>query len=80
MALQWVVALGILDLGRLRAGKATPFRGGDAKDRREGFAAYGPPFWSLCRVGGLKAIRAVALIAAIWIHRVAQLAAIGLEC
>jgi len=32
IALQWVVALGILDVWMLRTDKATPFRGGDAKD------------------------------------------------
>ena len=78
IALQLVVALGILNVWMLRSGKATLFRGGDAKNLREEFAAYGLPFWFMCVVGVLKVSLAVALIAAIWIHRVAQPAAIGL--
>ena len=76
--LQGGVALGILDVWMLRSDKATPFRGGDAKNLREESAAYGLPFWLMCVVGVLKVSMAVALIAAIWIHRVAQPAAIGL--
>jgi hypothetical protein len=78
IALQLVVALGILNVWMLRAGKATPFRGGDAKNLREEFAAYGLPFWFMCVVGVLKVGLAVALIAAIWKHSIAQPAAIGL--
>ena len=78
IALQLVVALGILNVWILRLDKATLFRGGDAKNLREEFAAYGLPFWLMCVVGVLKVGLAVALIAAIWIHRVAQPAAIGL--
>jgi hypothetical protein len=78
IALQLIVALGILNVWMLRSGKVTPFRGGDAKNLREEFAAYGLPFWFMCVVGVLKVSLAVALIAAIWIHRAAQPAAIGL--
>lgn len=78
IALQLIVALGILNVWLLRAGKATPYRGGDSKNLREEFAAYGLPFWFMCVVGVLKVSLALALIAAIWIHGVAQPAAIGL--
>ena len=78
IALQLIVALGILNVWMLRPGKATPFRGGDSKNLREEFAAYGLPFWFMCEVGVLKVGLALALIAAICIHRVAQPAAIGL--
>ena len=78
IALQLIVALGILNVWMLRSGKATPFRGGNARTLREEFAAYGLPFWFMCVVGGLKVSLALALIAAIWIHPVAQPAAIGL--
>ena len=78
IALQLIVALGILNVWLLRPGKATPFRGGEAKNLREEFAAYGLPFWFMCVVGVLKVGLALALIAAIWIHGVAQPAAIGL--
>jgi hypothetical protein len=71
IALQLVVALGILNVWILRPSKATPFRGVDAKNLREEFAAYGLPFW-------VKVGLAIALIAAIWFHRAAQPAAIGM--
>ena len=78
IALQLVVAVGILNVWTLRAGRLTPFRGGNAKSLREEFAAYGLPFWFMCVVGVLKVGLALALIAAIWIHGVAHPAAIGL--
>jgi DoxX-like family len=78
IALQLIVALGILNVWMLRSGKATPFRGGNARTLREEFAAYGLPFWFMCVIGGLKVSLALALIAAIWIHPVAQPAAICL--
>lgn len=78
VVLQLVVALGILNVWLLRPGKATPYRGGDAKNLREEFAAYGLPFWFMCVIGALKVGLAIALIAAIWFHSVARPAAIGL--
>ena len=78
ISLQLIVALGILNVWTLRAGRSTPFRGGNAKSLREEFAAYGLPFWFMCVVGVLKVGLALALIAAIWIHGVAQPAAVGL--
>jgi hypothetical protein len=78
ISLQLIVALGILNVWLLRSGKATPFRGGDSKNLREEFAAYGLPFWFMCVIGALKVSLAIALIAAIWVHGVAQPAAIGL--
>jgi hypothetical protein len=78
IALQLVVALGILNVWLFRAGKATPFRGGDARSLREEFAAYGLPFWFMCVVGVLKVGLALSLVAAVWIHRLAQPAALSL--
>ena len=78
IALQLIVAVGILNVWLLRSGKATPFRGGEARTLREEFAAYGLPFWFMCAIGVLKVGLAISLIAAIWIHGVAQPAAIGL--
>jgi len=78
LTLQLIVALGILNVWLLRSGKATPYRGGQARNLREEFAAYGLPFWFMCVVGFLKVGLALALLAALWIHSVAQPAAIGL--
>jgi hypothetical protein len=76
--LKLTAALGILNVWLLRQGKATPFRGGEAKTLREEFCAYGLPFWFMCVVGVLKVGLALALLASIWIHHLAQPAAIGL--
>ena len=78
IALQLIVGLGILNVWMVRSGKATPYRGGSAKNLREEFAAYGLPFWFMCVIGVLKVGLALALLAAIWIRSVAQPAAIGL--
>lgn len=78
LALQLIVALGILNVWLLRPRNATPFRGGDAKNMREEFAAYGLPFWFLCVIGALKVGLALALLASIWIPHLAQPAAVAL--
>jgi hypothetical protein len=78
IALQLTVALGILNVWLLRAGQATPFRGGDAKTLREEFAAYGLPFWFMAVVGVLKVGLALALLAALWFPALARPAAMGL--
>jgi len=78
IALQLIVAVGILNVWLLRSGRATPFRGGDARSLREEFAAYGLPFWFMCVVGALKVGLALALIAAIWFHSMAAPAAMGM--
>lgn len=76
--LQLVVSLGIINVWLLRAGRATPYRGGTSRTLREEFAVYGLPFWFLCAVGVLKIGLAISLIAAIWIHPLARPAAIGM--
>lgn len=78
IALQLGVALGILNVWLLRPGRPTSFRGGGAKNLTGEFAAYGLPFWFMCVIGVLKVSLAMALIAAIWFHAVAQPAALGL--
>jgi hypothetical protein len=77
-ALQLVAGLGILNVWILRSGKPTPFRGGNARNLREEFAAYGLPFWFFCLVGILKVGLALTLIAAVWIQGIAQPAAMAL--
>ncbi len=78
IALKLIVALGILNVWLLRSGKATAFRGNDARTLREEFAVYGLPFPVFCLIGILKVTFALALLASIWIPGVAQPAAIGM--
>lgn len=65
-ALQVIVALGLLNVWLIRAGKATRFRGGTAKSMREEFVAYGLPVAMMYVVGTLKVIIAVALLVGLW--------------
>ena len=47
LVIQVVIALGILNVWVLRYGKATGWRGGDAKNMEEEFAVYGLPAGSV---------------------------------
>lgn len=66
LTLQLIVALGLLNVWLVRAGKPTRYRGGDARSMREEFAAYGLPAGMMYVVGTLKVLIAAALIAGIW--------------
>ena len=66
-ALQVIAALGLLNVWLIRAGKETPYRGGDAKSIREEFEVYGLPPATMYVVGGLKILIAVAFLAGIWV-------------
>jgi hypothetical protein len=63
IALKLIVSLGILNVWLLRSGKATAYRGGNAKTMREEFAVYGLPFPVFCLIGLLKIGLALALLA-----------------
>ncbi|MGI8431815.1 MAG: DoxX family protein [Chthoniobacterales bacterium] len=78
IALQLIVAFGVLNVWLLRADKPTPYRGGDARNIREEFANYGLPVPVMFLVGAIKILLALALIAGIWIPQLVQPAAIGL--
>lgn len=78
IALQLIVALGILNVWILRSGKATAFRGGEARSLREEFAVYGLPFWFFCLIGVLKVSLALALIVGFWYPAITQPAAMGM--
>ena len=78
IALQLVVALGILNVWILRWGKPTPYRGAEARNLREEFAAYGLPVWFMYLIGVLKVGLALTLILAIWIPALAHPTAIGM--
>ncbi len=78
IASQLVIALSLLSVWLLRTGKATPWRGGDAKNMREEFAVYGlsPGFMKV--IGVLKVTLAVCLIIGFWVPAVTRPAAIGI--
>lgn len=64
--LQLIVGLGLLNVWIVRGRSATSYRGGDAKNLREEFAAYGLPGVAFYLVGALKIGAAIVLIAGIW--------------
>lgn len=78
ISLKLIVALGILNVWLLRAGKATAYRGKNAQTLREEFAVYGLPFPVFCLIGFLKVGFALALLGSIWISGVAKPAALGM--
>lgn len=65
--LQAVVALGLLNVWLLRARSATPYRGKDAGNLRDEFAAYGLPAAAFWIVGGLKVTAGVILLLGIFV-------------
>ena len=76
---QIVAAAGLLNVWLLRANRPTEYRGADAKNMREEFAAYGLPAWMVAVVGVLKVGAALALVAGIW-YRLLVLPAALLIC
>ncbi len=67
IALQILVALGLVNVWFLRFRQSTGYRGGNAHSMKEEFALYGLPLWSMYLVGALKTGVAVCMIAGIWI-------------
>ncbi len=78
IALQLFVALGVLNVWLLRANKPSPYRGGDARNLRAEFSAYGLPEAAMYLVGTIKILLALALIAGIWFPVLIAPAAIGM--
>ena len=74
---QLVIALGLLNVWLLRVGRPTSWRGGDAKNMREEFIAYGLPPWFMWAIGFVKVTLAILLIVGLWINSISRPAAIG---
>ena len=60
--LQVIVGLGLLNVWLLRRQSSTAYRGGDAKNLKDEFAAYGLPAAMFYVVGGLKIVCGVLLL------------------
>jgi hypothetical protein len=78
LVIQVIMALGIYNVWLVRGGKATEWRGGEAKNLREEFDAYGLPSWAMGTVGSLKLLFATLLLIGIWYAPVVRPAAIGM--
>ena len=66
LVLQLIISIGLINVWFFRFNKATQYRGGNAKNMREEFQAYGLPAWSMYLVGAAKVVIAVMLIVSIW--------------
>ena len=66
LVLQLIISIGLINVWFFRFNKATQYRGGNAKNMREEFQAYGLPAWSMYLVGAAKIVIAVMLIVSIW--------------
>jgi uncharacterized membrane protein YphA (DoxX/SURF4 family) len=75
---QIVAALGIVNVWVVRFGRATAFRGGDAKSLSEEFRVYGLPPWSVGVIGSLKLLCAALLVVGIWLPALTRPAAVVL--
>lgn len=62
LILQAIVGLGLLNVWLLRRQSATAYRGGEAKNLKDEFAAYGLPAPMFYIVGGLKIVCGVLLL------------------
>ncbi|MGZ0657664.1 DoxX family protein [Coraliomargarita sp. W4R72] len=67
IALQVVLALGILNVWCLRYGKLSAYRGGNARNITEEFATYGLPQSAVYVIGAMKISCALALLIGIWL-------------
>jgi len=75
---QIIIALGIFNVWFLRSKKSTAWRGGNATNMREEFAAYGLPSWFMMLIGFVKITLAVFLLLGIFLPVLTQPAAIGM--
>ncbi|MGI9244894.1 MAG: DoxX family protein [Verrucomicrobiales bacterium] len=73
---QIIISLGILNVWLLRGKRATPYRGSNASNLKEEFAAYGLPPYAVWVIGTIKVGAAIALLVGIFVPAVAQPAAI----
>jgi hypothetical protein len=67
VALQVVIALGLLNVWLLRSKRPSQYRGGESKTMAEEFAAYGLPRWLYYLVGAVKVAAGGILLVGLWI-------------
>lgn len=78
LIVQIIIAIGILNVWLFRFGKATEWRGGNAKNMQEEFSNYGLPKSFMFLVGFLKIAFALLLIVGIWFPVLNRPAASGI--
>ena len=69
MVLQLIIAIGLINVWLFRFNKASEYRGGDAKNMKDEFIAYGLPIWLMYFEGAMKVAIAIMLIISLWIEQ-----------
>ena len=69
MILQLIIAIGLINVWLFRFNKATDYRGGNAKNMKEEFVAYGLPVWLMYFVGAMKVSIALMLVVSFWFEQ-----------
>jgi len=67
---QIIIAIGLINVWLVRFHKSTKYRGGDAGNMADEFAAYGLPKWFMYLVGVGKIFIATLMIIGFWIPMV----------
>ena len=68
MALQLIIAIGLINVWLFRFNKDTEYRGGEATNMKEERMAYCLPVWLMYFVGAMKVSIALMLIISFWIE------------
>ncbi len=66
-AFQLIIAVGLINVWLLRFHKSTKYRGQNAQNMQEEFAAYGLPTWFMYMVGAGKILIAALMIIGLWV-------------
>ena len=75
---QIIIAFSIYNVWILRPKKATPWRGGEAKNIMEEFETYGLPKWFMFFVGFSKIVLSTLLLVGIFYSDLAETGAVGI--
>lgn len=67
ITLQLTIAFGLLNVWLVRLNKKTKYRGANAQNMKEEFAAYGLPVWFMYLVGTLKIVIAISLVTVVFV-------------
>jgi len=74
-----IVSLGIYNVWLLRFDKATPYRGGEAKNMKEEFASYGLSERFMKTIGFFKLLTATLILLGFWFPTLELIGALGLS-
>lgn len=77
-AIKVFIAICIINVWLFRFSRSTPWRGGQAKNMKQEFEAYGLPEWFMIAVGAAKVILSLVLLASIYYKHLEVYGAYGI--